>query len=171
MSRAVQSTSDLPLEPHVVRATYIIWWISASTTSLVFFFRARAVFLDSRTIRWSFMGIWALILVAPVGSPWSSPHFCECLLYYFPTSSKSADDCLTEGHSEDPSSICNQWYPFSLFLYFAIICHDTLLVVCVYYRLRCTNMGSDIEITSPPTHIIKQLCQSDKLYYGCVTHH
>ncbi|KZP13855.1 hypothetical protein FIBSPDRAFT_1049134 [Athelia psychrophila] len=143
--RALQTTSALPFTLSSELPVYIFWWMSASATSLLFFFRVRAVFRDRRAMRWSFTGIWALILVAPVASLWSARLLCR---------------------SDDQSRICNRWYPLSLILYFAIICHDTLIVVCVSYHLRRKTLGRDIVILCPLTHITYKLRQSGELYYG-----
>lgn len=73
----LQDVKTLSSTAPVEIATYAFWWTSVSATSLLFFFRIRAVYNHSRYVRGMFFALWVAVLVAPVALIFN-PHLnCE----------------------------------------------------------------------------------------------
>ncbi|KZP26302.1 hypothetical protein FIBSPDRAFT_1040851 [Athelia psychrophila] len=131
---------------------YALWWISSSLTSLLFFFRVRAVFSRSPKTKFAFLVLWVLTTLAPIPLLWS--------LYPL--------GCPDVGHR---GNICNQKTWSAVFFFLVVMMHDTLVFVYVSYELSNSSVTGRCDLRTLATgnglhNVSKLLLRTGQLYYG-----
>ncbi|KZP26307.1 hypothetical protein FIBSPDRAFT_351655 [Athelia psychrophila] len=151
----VENTAPFLYTDNLQITLYALWWISGALTSLLFFFRVRAVFSRSAKAKLAFSVLWVLTALTPTPLLWKlNPHGCTGV--------------------EHSNKICYEktWYSMAFFL--VIIIHDTLVFVYVSRELSTSSATGKCNlctlITGNGLHdVSKLLLRTGQLYYGCAT--
>ncbi|KZP26303.1 hypothetical protein FIBSPDRAFT_928737 [Athelia psychrophila] len=130
----------------------ITYSLARSLTSLLFFFRVRAVFSRSPKAKFAFLVLWVLTTLAPIPLLWS--------LYPL--------GCPDVGHR---GNICNQKTWSAVFFFLVVMMHDTLVFVYVSYELGNSSMTGRCDLRTLVTgnglhNVSKLLLRTGQLYYG-----
>ncbi|KZP07001.1 hypothetical protein FIBSPDRAFT_1044721 [Athelia psychrophila] len=147
---ALLNTECVPFTLPMEHAKYAFWWISGAATSLLFFFRIRAVYNYSRSMKTLFVVLWISILATPTAFMWN-PHI----------------NCPSNAGNS-----CDRWNPLTLPYYVAVFCHDTLVFVFVsrqlVYPTTANGKNSLMSlIRGEGMHVVsKSMLRSGQLYYG-----
>ncbi|KZP26304.1 hypothetical protein FIBSPDRAFT_351512 [Athelia psychrophila] len=134
---------------------YVLWWISGALTSLLFFFRVRAVFSRSPKAKLAFSVLWVFTALTPTPLMQNlDPSWCTGVAHI--------------------NKICDEraWYSLAFFL--VIIIHDTLVFVYVSHELSNNSVAGRCNIRTLTTgkglhDVSKLLLRTGQLYYGCAT--
>jgi len=134
-------------------AKFAVWWAATSATSLLFFFRIRAVYNHCRVIKYLFSVLWIIIVLSPTA-----------ILY-------TVDDPCKTGRNSD----CNYARPLSLVANGTMCLNDTLVFILISHQMYS---NSAVHRHGPRDNIklffrghglyniSKSVLQSGQLYYG-----
>ncbi|KZP19027.1 hypothetical protein FIBSPDRAFT_933082 [Athelia psychrophila] len=148
----VENTTPFSYIYNLQTTVYALWWISDALTSLLFFFRVRAVLSRSPKAKFAFSVLWVLTALTPTPLIQNLNSFwCTG----FEHSNKTCDE--------------RTWYSLCFFL--VIIIHDTLVFVYVSHELSNSSATGRCRLRTLITghglyEVSKLLLRTGQLYYG-----
>ncbi|KZP24242.1 hypothetical protein FIBSPDRAFT_857291 [Athelia psychrophila] len=134
-------TSAGSVGTNIFTTTRVVWcirWASAASTSLLFFFRVRAVYCHSRPVVALFAVLWALILLTPIAGLFGLIHNCD-------------------------GSVCQDGNPLALTMDLSIFLHDTLVFLCISHKIY-GNAFSSTPLPKSRTANFKRFFSGQGLY-------
>ncbi|KAF7981262.1 hypothetical protein HWV62_34147 [Athelia sp. TMB] len=156
ISIVITETNTAPDTAQLEYAKFALWWAASAATSLLFFFRVRAVYRHNRAVRALFIVLWVLILVSPTAILYTLYDPCEPGL---------ANDCEVSR-------------PLSLIANGTMCLNDTLVFVLVSWQMYSNSFARHRGGLSGRArfarflrgqglyNISKSVLQSGQLYYG-----